>query len=121
MKLKYPRFISTLITFLKFWVQGRLKIYSSQDIKDSLSSTYLKRLPELTNTDICLYINNTYLIFHEDGGMSVCNKYNIISSESLIFDHRDGYCESIEFIQPWTECDKDLQPKDIVDKYFSLK
>lgn len=121
MNLKYPEFINTLINSLKFWLQGRLKIYSSQDIKNSLSNIYLKRLPELTNTDICIYINNTYLIFHEEGGMSICNKYSIISSESLLFDHRKGYCEPLELIEPFTECDKELQPKVIVEKYFTLK
>lgn len=115
------RAISSLLKYVGLCIKGKLRIFSSQELKSSLSEKYLGRLPQLTPDDICIYINNTYMIFHSDGGMSICNKYNVISSELLIADNREGYCESIDVIEPFEECDKELQPKVILDKFYTLK
>ena len=118
--MKLQNILKTLFNLLRFWVQGRVKIYSSQDIRNSLLHKYLKRLPALNNKDIGININGTYIIFHYDEGMSICNKHFTISSELGLFDDRRGYCECIEVIQPHTEHDEQFQPSVIKENYFSL-
>lgn len=118
--MKIQTLVNTSINFLKFLISGQLKIFSSQGIRNSLYVKYLKRLPVIGNRDIALCINNTYLIFHEDAGLTICNKYGVISSEMFLWDHREGYCEPVELIEPFTESDKEFQPVVIKDKFFTL-
>lgn len=115
------KFISRLLSCVGLFIVGRVKILSSQDTRNSLSENYLKRLPALQEDDVCVCINNTYMIFHSNGGLSISNKYNVISSEVLIADHREGYCESVSAIQPFEEPDDLLQPRVILEKIHSLK